>query len=199
MANNKTVLLLLTRSPVKGKVKTRLIPCLGEDGATVAHKELVLNTLNTLDNCDFVDKKVWLKGERSVFDSCFSTSFFISEQKSNDLGENMLEAAKQALIDYQHVIIIGSDCPDLSTHDIQQARKDLNNGDDLVLGPAEDGGYYLIGFSQLYSELFSGIEWGTEKVFNTTLQKAKDLSLGVSTLTMHYDVDTAEDYARFKC
>lgn len=199
MHKSNTILLLLTRSPELGKVKTRLIPDLGEEGATNAHRELLSHTLNTINQCEFLDKQLWLKGKQDVFKACFQQSFMLYEQTSNDLGKNMFEAARQALLEYRQVIIIGSDCPGLSVNDIQRAVAELKNGSDLVIGPAEDGGYYLIGFNKLHDELFSDIEWGTDKVFHSTLKRSKELSLVVSTLSTHYDVDTVKDYARFKC
>ena len=199
MSRQSTVVILLTRSPVAGKVKTRLIPDIGIQKATTVHIELIKKNLALLKRCDFFDKQICLKGDEELFRQHVSTELEVYAQKSDDLGDNMLHAIRTGLQVYSNVILIGSDCPDISVNDLQQADDALNQGYDVVFGPAEDGGYYLIGMNQVYDELFSNINWGESEVFSSTLNKAKLLSLNVKLIRTLYDVDTVKDYARFKC
>ena len=94
------------------------------------------------------------------------------------------------------VLIVGSDCPLLSAEIIDEAFLKLDKSD-IVLGPAEDGGYYLLGMKKMNTELFEGVSWSTEKVLNETLDKAAGLGLSVAFTPSLFDIDTEEDWTRW--
>ena len=105
----------------------------------------------------------------------------------------MCFAMEQALRVYRHVALVGSDCMDLAVADIDLALEQLVAGNDVVLGPALDGGYYLIGLSRLYRQLFTGIEWGTDRVLEETRERVAQSGLKLYELPVRRDLDRPED------
>lgn len=198
---NKGVLLVFAKSPEAGKVKTRLIPDIGVTAATNLYKELLTRTLNSAANFSYLDKQLWLSGnkEHSFFNSFNKTNVFkIMKQSGLNLGEKMFNAFNHALIEYAYAVLIGCDCPSLTIQDFKTAATMLETDKDIVLGPAEDGGYYLIALKKNYIELFSDIEWGADSVFLTTLTKAKELNLNIGLLTKRIDIDRVTDIPVFE-
>jgi rSAM/selenodomain-associated transferase 1 len=119
-------------------------------------------------------------------------------QAAGDLGQKMLHGFASALdAGADQAVLIGSDCPAMTAEYIRQACAALR-ASDLVLGPAEDGGYVLIGCKQVYAELFANIPWGSDKVLARTLEQAEQLELSVTLLATLWDVDRPEDWARFQ-
>ena len=117
------------------------------------------------------------------------------EQPAGDLGQRMCAAFESAFkCGIEHVIGIGTDVPPLTTAILRQADKNLDDHD-LVLGPAADGGYYLIGMNSFHPELFTDIEWGTERVYGQTLAICTRLDLKVAELPVLHDIDRPEDLA----
>ena len=114
-------------------------------------------------------------------------------QTGADLGERMFSAMEQSLDNYRHVMLAGSDCIDLAVADLDLAREKLVEGYDVVLGPSLDGGYHLIGLSRLYRELFTGIEWGTDRVLQDTRERVAQLDLTLYELPERRDLDRPED------
>jgi len=109
----------------------------------------------------------------------------------------MLRALTEALTNYDHAILIGSDCPSLTTTDISEAIQALQNEYDVVIAPAEDGGYVLIGLNYPNEELFTSIPWSTGEVMAETRQRANFAGLRLHELRAQWDVDTVEDWRRF--
>lgn len=199
--NSKSVLLVFARSPEAGNVKTRLIPDIGIDAATALYKELLSRTLNTSIQSVFSDRQLWVSGntEHSFFKSFNKNkSFKIFQQTGTDLGEKMFNAFDSVLTGKNVAILIGSDCPSLCVNDLSVAVDMLEGDKDIVLGPAKDGGYYLIGLKQNNNKLFTGIEWGTDKVFSTTVSIAEDLNFNVGLLEMRDDVDRLFDLKAYE-
>lgn len=199
--NKKGALLVFAKSPEPGRVKTRLIPDIGTDAATSLYQELLKRTLETCINSNFIEKQLWLSGdtEHSFFKTYKKEeSFKFKQQAGEDLGERMFNALESALSEYDYGLIIGCDCPGLSADDLKFATVMLESDKDLVLGPAEDGGYYLIALKKNHIELFSDIEWGTDTVFSSTLLKAKELNLNTGLLMKRNDVDRVTDIAIFE-
>ena len=121
-------------------------------------------------------------------------------QQGDDLGDRMRHAFARALKIYRAVILIGSDCPVLTAGDLKQARQALQNND-IVLGPARDGGYYLIGLCKNSRALFEGIAWGQATVFRQTRGRIKALGWRLGILTERWDVDdldSLQDYLALK-
>lgn len=188
---------IFTRYPVPGKVKTRLIPELGEEGAALLHQRMAEDTIQRAHASEVltdVDVRVWFTGASAEqMQSWLGEEICCLEQPSCDLGQRIFHVIEQGMQQgYTKVVIIGTDCPDLSSEIIQQAFLHLENSD-VVLGPASDGGYYLIGVRCADDSLFTDIEWGGADVLKHTRQKAEALGLSVSLLSELHDIDFPED------
>jgi rSAM/selenodomain-associated transferase 1 len=195
MSNN--ALIIFTRNPELGKCKTRLAKTIGDQEALNVYKHLLQHTAN-------VAKKV--KTSRYVYYSVkirdndiWDTKLFNKKQQlGEDLGVRMQNAFQELFnLGYDKVVIIGSDLLDLSAEIIEEAYKKLDTND-AVIGPAEDGGYYLLGFKKPTPEVFNIKNWGTETVYKQTIEKL--ISKKVYVLETLNDIDYVEDlkpYPRF--
>jgi hypothetical protein len=197
MPNCSSLLIIFTRYPEPGQVKTRLIPALGEEGAAELQRHMTLQTLKMaedLSNQFPVRVEVHFAGGNiSNMQQMFGTTFPYFPQSAGDLGERMLNSFRQAFhLGCSKVIIIGTDCPGISLDLLVQAFAGLE-GRDLVLGPALDGGYYLIGFRQEVPAFFRAIPWGTGAVLAKTKRIAEELKVSVVLLETLADIDRPED------
>ncbi|MGE3315647.1 MAG: TIGR04283 family arsenosugar biosynthesis glycosyltransferase [Planctomycetaceae bacterium] len=190
-------LIIFARFPRSGQVKTRLIPALGADHAARLHQALTHRALQVardyaLQRC--CDVEVYFTGgEIEEMSRLFGVDLRYCIQNGDNLGQRLDAAARTAFADgAERVIIIGTDCPDLEPKLIQEANDSLQNAD-LVLGPARDGGYYLVGMRAHRRELFEGIAWGTETVLHQTLEIASRLNWKVHRLCPLSDIDNPED------
>lgn len=194
------VILVFCKAPLPGQVKTRLIPPLNPEQAAQVHCELTLRTLATVTANNLCRVQLWCSP--TIDHPFFSTlanrfQLELKAQQGADLGAKMHHAFMDALNHYQSAVLIGCDCPSLTTNDVAQALDNLQAGQDCVLAPAEDGGYVLIGLKQPQPRLFADMPWGTNQVLAITRQKAHDLGLAYQEITPQWDVDTAADYARY--
>ena len=190
----KTALIVFTRNPELGKCKTRLAKTVGDQSALDIYKYLLQHTADVAKQVEanrYVFYSVAIK-----LDDIWSAAHFSKKlQKGNDLGERMHNAFDQLLRSgYEKVIIIGSDLLDLDNTIIEDAIKTLDNHD-VVLGPAEDGGYYLLGMKKLHPALFKNKAWGTETVREDTLVDLKNKT--VSLLKPLNDIDTFDDMKHY--
>jgi rSAM/selenodomain-associated transferase 2/rSAM/selenodomain-associated transferase 1 len=201
-------LIVFTRYPIPGKAKTRLIPALGAEGAASLQRQMTKHTLqqvrlwqvNGRDHvCPSVE--IWFAGiddpclDAQRMQSWLGQEWIYRSQPSGDLGERMAQAFQKAFADgFGRVVVIGTDCPGLDAHRMAQAFQSLKD-DDLVLGPATDGGYYLIGLCRFVPALFTGISWSTSAVFQQTLTIAEQCGLRVACLKPLTDIDRPEDLA----
>lgn len=191
------ILLLFTRFPDPGKVKTRLIQALGSTGACNLHRRLTSHMIHIAkhfamaSNTDFV---VCFDGADTYkMQQVFGTDLEFFPQCEGDLGQRMSAAFATFLGQgRQRVILIGSDCPGITSKTLASAFFQLNHHE-LVLGPATDGGYYLIGLTAPHSELFQDMPWGTDTVLVKTQTKAKELGLRTAFLEPLTDIDKPED------
>jgi rSAM/selenodomain-associated transferase 1 len=188
-------LIIFTKYPEPGYVKTRLIPLLGAEGAAELHRRLTVHTLswvNALRLEEALRVEIYFKGGTAeLMAACFGSNWHYVEQASGDLGTRLSNALSLA---DEPTVTIGTDCPGLGSMHIRQAMNHLRK-QDLVLGPATDGGYYLIGVRQFWPTLFLDIPWGTDAVCRTTQQIASALGLSVAMLEKLSDVDRPEDMA----
>ncbi|MCT7952049.1 TIGR04282 family arsenosugar biosynthesis glycosyltransferase [Ancylothrix sp. C2] len=194
-------LIIFTRYPEPGKTKTRLIPALGVEGAAKLHRHLIQHTLNQVENLiknRAVEVEVkYAGGSQELMQKLIPPPINCTPQSQGDLGEKMKNAlAENFAQQKQRLLIIGTDCPGLDNHRLKQAFDRLYNYD-LVLGPALDGGYYLIGMRRMIPELFAKIDWGTEIVMQQTLAIAQHLNLTYSLLDTLADIDRPEDLTLF--
>jgi len=193
------VILVFTRAPVAGKAKTRLIPELGPAGAARLHTQLVHLTLGKVAEGQEVPVQLWCSPRQDYlfFQQCRAAyGVSLHDQSGNDLGERMSNAFDQALLAYDWALMIGTDCPDLSSADLERARQSFDRGIDVVLGPAADGGYYLIGLQRSQPELFTNIPWGGPKVLSCTRTRLKELGLTGAELDQRRDLDRPDDLKR---
>jgi glycosyltransferase A (GT-A) superfamily protein (DUF2064 family) len=174
--------LVFSRAPVPGRVKTRLVPRLGEWRAARLHARLTAHALRIA--------AVAACGPVELHDTV--------KQRGADLGERMHHALAHALRRHRAAIVIGSDCPALHPGDLRRAARLLAGGCDVVLAPAEDGGYVLIGARRVSPRLFSGIDWGSSCVFEQSVARLATLGYRWRALRRLWDVDRPEDLQRLR-
>lgn len=193
----KDALIIFAKNPEAGKVKTRLAATLGNEAALSIYQQLLSHTASVVNYLP-VDKFVFYSNFTEELDAWDNTLFFKQVQKGNDLGERMKNAfAAIFQKDYSKVLIIGTDCPDVDADMIMNAFTYLDSHD-VVIGPAQDGGYYLLGMNQLYAQLFENIKWSTHTVFDETRMKCEALHLNYSLLPILRDIDHEEDLKYFR-
>jgi len=193
------VLLILAKYPQPGRCKTRLVPELGAEGAAELHRRMVQQTLDVARSLieEGTHVEVWFAGaDAPAMAAMFGEDFNYRLQHGEDLGQrlrNAFAAAFQA--GARRVIAIGTDCLELAAGDVRTGFDDLHSHD-VVLGPARDGGYYLIGASRHLPRLFEAIAWGTEIVARQTIDRIHEQQLTAALLPMKQDVDRPEDLPR---
>ena len=188
---SKNALLIFIKNPVLGKVKTRLAASIGDKNALKIYYRLLEQTrceTQTLA-CD----KLLFYSEKIENDAWPATNYQKYVQEKGDLGLKMKVAFQKAFESgYEKVLIIGSDCAELKKEHIEMAFEALEKHD-VVVGPANDGGYYLIGFQRLINEVFLNKTWSTAEVLNSTLQDLERLNKTYFLLPELIDVDNFED------
>lgn len=190
-------LIIFTRYPEAGKVKTRLIPTLGEKGAELLHREMVEHTIGRITPFKVKVEVHFAGGSHVLMKSWLGNQLRYQEQQGTCLGERMYNAAAGAFAENnKKVVLIGTDCPDITTNHVEQAFNLLDSSD-LVLGPAYDGGYYLVGFKKLVNELFHGITWGSNHVYRQTIKAAEQANMKTAALEKLTDVDCPADLPFF--
>ncbi|MEH1808770.1 TIGR04282 family arsenosugar biosynthesis glycosyltransferase [Nostoc sp.] len=196
-ANSKQHLIIFTRYPEPGKTKTRLIPVLGDVGAANLQREMTEHTIFQVQELQkAIDISVEVRfagGDSQLMQDWLGLDLVYQSQGEGDLGLRMARSLFDAFQSgAKKVIIIGTDCPGVNAQILATAFEKLHDFD-LVLGPAIDGGYYLIALRQPIPELFVNIEWGTAQVFQTTVDIAQKLNLSYVNLSPLADVDRPED------
>jgi len=194
-------LLLFTRYPEAGKTKTRLIPELGEDGAALLQKRLterVAYQANLLTQRLGIETAVhYTGGNREQMISWLGVLKYV-EQADGDLGQRMRSAFEQTFTDgAEAAVLIGSDIPDITADLLQQAFASLRTKE-VVIGPSKDGGYYLIGLVanqalRLLPLLFEKIQWSTEELFTTTINRLEKAGYDIAILPVLRDIDLPAD------
>ncbi|HEY9650525.1 MAG TPA: TIGR04282 family arsenosugar biosynthesis glycosyltransferase [Coleofasciculaceae cyanobacterium] len=197
MSLAKECLIVFTRYPEPGKTKTRLIPMLGAEGAARLQRRMTEKTLTHAKELETIRPLVvqvyFTGGDRNLMQNWLGSDFIYQQQSQGDLGQRMASAFQEAFAaGMTSAVIIGTDCPDLDVQLIAKAFHLLQLYD-LVLGPAEDGGYYLIGLRQLIPELFVGIPWSTHEVLQQTIRIAETLDLAITYLPQLKDIDRPDD------
>lgn len=183
------------REPVVGAVKTRMIPHLSPEQACELHCELVLRTVDTLSAAGLgpVELAVTDNVEHALFARCRASGVAgIDRQRGADLGERMYNALVGGLARFDRVVLVGSDCPGIDGDYLVQAVSALDHAD-IVLGPAVDGGYVLIGATRIFPEVFAEVPWGSDSVFAQTLGRLRSLKLEWLELPALADIDRPED------
>lgn len=192
----KQALLIFAKNPEAGNVKTRLAATMGNSAALAIYNQLLLHTAAVTVYLP-VDKFVFFSPfipEEDVWDGRF---YFKERQHGNDLGERMSNAFAITFDKgYDELVIIGSDCLELNAGIIMNAFAYLNQHD-VVIGPAADGGYYLLGMKQMHKGLFENMEWSTATVLADTIIKSDSLGLKHYLLPVLKDIDEEKDLETF--
>lgn len=182
---------LFTRWPEPGLAKTRLIPALGPDGAAALHRRLTERTLRVLRAAGLpIDLRV-TGADPARFAEWLGADLAIVDQGGGDLGARLARA-----VDPAPVLFVGADAPDLAAHHLHEAAAALARAD-VAIGPAEDGGYWLLGLARPVPELFDDMPWGTSAVYAETVARLDALGLAVERLEVLADLDRPEDLARW--
>lgn len=192
-------LCIFARAPEHGKVKTRLARALGADVALHAHRVLVERCLRQLAGIDDMQVQLWVAGERDnpgVAAWAADWKLPVYWQQGASLGARMAHAIETMLAVAPLAIVVGSDVPGLDAAYVASAVAALKDHD-AVLGPADDGGYVLIGARRPVPELFVDVPWGSANVTKATLEHAGQSGLQVALLEELWDVDTQADWQRF--
>ncbi len=199
------IIILFTRYPEPGKCKTRLIPALGADGATKLHQQmtrLILAQLTKLAlTCPYRLEIHHEGGTEAQMRSWLGADHIYRKQAAGDIGCRMRAAISSHVSQTQRLLLVGSDCPSLTAGIMAEAFTALTTHD-LTLGPAFDGGYYLIGVRQesadiICHSLFQDIPWSTDDVYTLTKSRAEQHQLRCHTLAQLHDIDTPADLRYF--
>ena len=197
MTNQSNHLIVFMRNPVAGKVKKRLSLRVGPDVALEIFRKLYKHTLATVDDLPY-HKLLYFS---EYIDEAISYPYKelkVSLQSGADLGERMKRAFEQSFENSaKRVVLIGTDCPEINTSVIAEAFEELGDHE-VVIGPAEDGGYFLIGMSKPNYQIFDQKQWGGENVLIDTIKDLTFNNVSFIVLDMLYDVDTYEDAMRAK-
>lgn len=191
VSSKPNTILVFTKGTNFGQVKTRLRPFLNNVQSMALHLAFLEDTLENVKSLN-IDGYLYVVGKT---DFHFKNSFPIFEQNGVDLGSRLLNAFEIQFKRYDRIVVIGTDSPDLPTEQIQEAFLALNDHD-AVIGPTDDGGYYLLGLSKMIPAVFENIPWSTKKVFQKTLDQLHGYSVHI--LKKHYDVDVIEDLLQLK-
>lgn len=192
-------ILIFAKAPISGQVKTRLNAVLGADGAARLHSGMVQHTVECVEASTLAPLQLWCapRTDAPFFDKLKQTfALELCEQRGADLGARMLHAFSVALQSAELAIAIGTDWPGLNAGVIAIALQRLQQGDDAVLGPAEDGGYVLLGLRKVDARLFAEIAWGSAQVLTQTRQRLRQLQWQWSELPTSWDLDRPEDFER---
>ena len=190
-------LLIFTRAPYPGQVKTRLAPLLGAAGAAALQISLLKRVLATAMSGRRIPTQLWYAGPPHPLLQSLAHRYRIAlrRQQGEDLGIRMAQACGTVLRHHRAVLLVGSDCPRLRKQDLENAVAALENGSDVVLGPAWDGGYYLLGLRCFRLPLFRDVPWGDARVLAFSLRRCRLMGLRVWLLPRRRDIDRPVDLA----
>lgn len=191
-------LAVFARMPSTGRVKTRLSPSLPADLSAQLYVAMLTDALEAAAASGSDQAAVfWAPSDGPAPGFLVPEGVAVRHQHGAGLGQRLSAAFGELLEDpVDRAVVIGSDCPDLGPTALREAFAALEEHD-LVLGPARDGGYYLIGLRRVTIPLFEGVSWGTDRVFAQTCDRAKRAGLRIATLDVLGDIDGPEDLVRF--
>ncbi|HET7671877.1 MAG TPA: TIGR04282 family arsenosugar biosynthesis glycosyltransferase [Burkholderiales bacterium] len=187
------LVVVFARAPIAGAVKTRLARRIGAEAAARLHQRLVRAALRTARGCGAVElhaarRHAWFE----------TLPVRVRQQRGGDLGERMFYAMRDGLRRHRRVLLIGSDAPSLTGADLARAARWLRGGADVVLAPAEDGGYALIGARRIVSGVFAGVAWGSDAVMAATRANLVRRNLRWRELRTVWDLDRPQDLERLR-
>jgi rSAM/selenodomain-associated transferase 1 len=190
-------LIIFLKAPRVGTVKTRLAQAIGAEPACAAYRELAERVLGVAGRFGPAELRFSPDDALNEIVPWLRRNWTAQPQGDGDLGARMHRAFSDAFArGTERVVIIGSDCPEIQTSDLRSAFRELKTHD-LVVGPAIDGGYWLIGLRAPQPEIFRDIAWSSEQVLGQTLQRAKALGLKMQLLRILTDIDTEDDWRQY--
>jgi len=190
-------LLILSKAPDPGAVKTRLIPLLGATGAARLYARMLHVCIDRLVSADLCPVDVWCAPTTShpFFIDCRQHyGVALQQQAAGDLGMRMGHALGTTLQQSGYAVLVGADCPGLAISDIEEALQALEQGAGVVLGPAFDGGYYLVAMRSHHTFIFEDMPWGSADILQLTESRLRARGVNWHRLALRRDLDTPEDY-----
>jgi len=201
MAPERPLVIVFARDPQPGRVKTRLVPVLGPEGAAQLQAAMTEHCLSQLARLDGVEVQLWCDPVTvsPFFDACRGRwRLSLHAQRGDDLGQRMLYAFDSQAY-RRPVVLIGTDWPVIDPDLVQEAADALSpGGKEAVFAPARDGGYVMVGLRRPVPELFRDMPWGTDQVMRLTRQRLREQDIDWRELPMQWDVDRPEDLARLR-
>jgi rSAM/selenodomain-associated transferase 1 len=195
--SKKRCILVMAKPPIPGHVKTRLVAALGERGACDVYKQMLRHCLEQLYQPDRWALQLWGAGaaENRAWQAAGidCARFDYHEQCGGSLGERMQHAFETAFQNYQQVLIVGTDCPGVDSTYAQSSFSALSADEPVVIGPANDGGYVLLGMQGQCRNIFEDIAWSTESVLAQTRATLREQQLRWQELDEQIDIDTVDD------
>jgi len=192
----KQALIIFARNPVRGKVKTRLAATMGDDKALSIYQSLLEHTVQITQQLPY-DCYVFYADGISKNDVWPDDLYLKKNQEGKDLGQRMLHAFDTLFQQgYKKIIIIGTDCFELSSFILLDAFTALDEKE-VVIGPSEDGGYYLLGMRQFFPFLFEEKAWSTDSVYSSTVQQLVIQNIRYEILPILNDIDTEDDWKQY--
>lgn len=198
----EAAILVFAKAPLPGQVKTRLIGTLTPAQAAALHARLAAGLVACLAQAKLAPIQLYCHPHtQHPFFQALARRYGVSlrQQCGQDLGERMLSAFQATLADSQFALAVGCDCPELGEGELNQALFALAAGYEVVLGPAEDGGYVLLGLRRLHPELFLAMPWGSAGVLAETRRRILALGLKSIELPPLWDLDRPQDLQRLNC
>jgi len=193
----------MTKAPQAGKVKTRLVPPLTPEEAAELNICFLRDLAGSISQACLESSAQGVGvytplGSESVYESILAKDFFLMAQRGHEFGERLIFAAEDLFeVGFESVCLINSDSPTVPAPSFVEAANELaKGGDRIVLGPSEDGGYYLIGLKKLHKGLFEQIDWSTERVFDQTMLRASEIGVEIHQVPYGFDVDDRATLAR---
>lgn len=192
-------ILIFCKAPLPGRVKTRLIPSLSPEQAAELHRQMALDTLAKVSRSRLCPAELWCAPDtvHPFFAQCgerFGVS--LRPQRGKDLGERMHRALENALGRSAYALLMGSDIPSLTAAHLEEALSFLEQGADAVIGPAEDGGYVLIGLRRPQPALFENMPWGEDRVLEESRRRMHAMKMEWRELPVQWDIDRPGDLHR---
>ena len=194
-------ILVFAKPPIAGEVKTRLAARIGSPAATALYAQLVRETVGMAVSAGLAAVELHVASQpqhpffRSLADG---PALPIALQQGSNLGERMCNALRAVLRSADFAVLIRADCPAITSAYLRKACEFLDSGKTVVLGPAEDGGYVLIGVRALEQSLFTAIPWGSDRVLQLTRTRLRALQLSYAELETLWDIDRFEDLRRWQ-
>ncbi len=198
----RTAIVIMAKMPVPGNVKTRLCPPLTPEESATLYSAFLEDTVHKVDRIQHVGKFIALDGNTSLKGpvSTIGTlpvpdTYTVIDQGEGDLGERINRVLGILFKSFDRVLVIGADSPTMPCEVLESAVDELSDYD-VVIGPSQDGGYYLLGLRGYFESLFDRIDWSTDVVLQQTLDRIRAGGLTVKQLLTWYDIDTPADLLR---